>query len=112
MKVESALVKNLQTGEEILFKAKVFVVAAGAILTPQLLYASNIRPHALGKYLCEQPMTFCQIVLSTNIIDGIRASDSIEVKEYIKNNPEDPVPIPMDDPNPQVISFEFHLLAH
>lgn len=85
--------------------AKVFVVAAGAILTPQLLYASNIRPHALGRYLCEQPMAFCQIVLSSKIIDDIVSNNPDSVQQHIDNNPRDPIPIPMDDPNPQVRSI-------
>ena len=101
---------DLQTGEEICYKAKVFIVAAGAVLTPQLLYASNIRPPALGKYLCEQPMTFCQIVYSTAIINWIRSSTYHEVKQYIEENPNDPVPIPMDDPLPQVIILNWLLL--
>ena len=83
-------------------RAKFFIVAAGAILTPQLLYASGIQPHALGRYLCEQPMAFCQIVLSDKIIHDIRKSESESVKQHNAENPIDPVPIPMDDPTPQV----------
>ena len=100
--VRSALVKDLRTGKTNLIRAKVFVVAAGAILTPQLLFASNIRPHSLGRYLCEQPMAFCQIVLSTKIIDDIASNNPDSVEQHIANNPRDPIPIPMDDPNPQV----------
>ena len=96
--------RNLQTSEVILYRAKVFIVTAGAVLTPQLLYESNIRPYALGKYLCEQPMGFCQVSLSTSIIDFIKSSNSPEVNKHIEENPEDPLPIPRDDPTPQVIN--------
>ena len=97
--------RNLITGEEILLKAKIFVVAAGAVLTPQLLYASNIHPPAMGKYLCEQPMGFCQVILSTEIVEYIKTSNSAEVKQHIQENPTDPLPIPIDDPNPQVTQY-------
>ena len=107
--IRSALVKNLLTGTTNLITAKVFVVAAGAILTPQLLFASNIRPHALGRYLCEQPMAFCQIVLSHKIIDDIVSNSPDSVQQHIANNPRDPIPIPVDDPNPQVRVFQLVL---
>ena len=97
--------KSLLTGEETLYRAKVFIVAAGAVLTPQLLYASNIRPNALGKYLCEQSLGFCQVLLSPNTIKLIKASNSDDVKKHMQENPEDALPIPTDDPLPQVIEI-------
>ena len=51
--------------------AKVFVLAGGAILTPQILFNSEIEPEALGHYLCEQSIAFCQIVLKQEIVDSI-----------------------------------------
>ena len=86
--------------------ASVFVVAAGAVLTPQILHKSEIQPEALGQYLCEQPMAFCQIVLLQSIVDSIptdkRFKDKIE--DYKREHPEDPIPIPMKDPTPQVFN--------
>ena len=98
----SACVKEFQTGRIFKIKAKFFVVAAGAILTPQLLHTSQIRPPALGRYLCEQIMTFCQIVLSNTIITRIADEKSASLQQHKVKNPEDPVPIPLDDPTPQV----------
>ena len=49
-------------------------------------------------------MTFCQIVLLQSIIDEIpkdcRWKDKVE--KYQKEHPEDPIPIPMKDPQPEV----------
>ena len=85
-------------------EADTFIVACGALLTPQLLYASGIRPHALGRYLTEQPVAFCQTVLRPGLLDGIgsdaRFADRVEAHRAA--DPGDPVPIPADDPDPNV----------
>ena len=44
--------------------ARVVVVAADSLRTPQLLQASGIRPPALGRHLTEHPLTFA-VVRST-----------------------------------------------
>ena len=102
--IKYAIVKDLFKDRNVYIHASVFVVAAGAVLTPQILHKSEIQPKALGHYLCEQPMTFCQIVLLQSIVDSIpkdpRWKD--KVKRYQEAHPEDPIPIPMKDPPPQV----------
>ncbi|KAI0265047.1 pyranose 2-oxidase [Gloeopeniophorella convolvens] len=98
-----AYLRDLKDNKPIIVRAKIYVAACGAVLTPQLLYNSSIKPPALGRYLSEQSMSFCQIVLSRDIVEGIR------------NDPrwsgiigphcafwEDPIPIPYNDPEPQV----------
>jgi len=102
-----AVVKDLLEKKRYQVHAKVFVLAAGAVLTPQILFNSEAMhplPKALGHYLCEQPMAFCQIVLKQELVDSIkpRPEWKEKVDEYRDKNPEDPIPIPLDDPTPQV----------
>ena len=84
-------VENLRSGQKYRVYARAFVVACNATLTPQLLFKSGIRPAALGKYICEQPLAFCQIVLRKELVpEGEPGCD--------------PIGIPMSDPPPQVIN--------
>ena len=90
--------------------AKTFVLAAGAVLTPQILFNSGIRPKALGRYLCEQPLVFCQIVLLQSILDKIKEDYHDVIKA--SNNPEDPIPIPLRDPPPQVCNLTMYVVCN
>jgi len=83
--------------------AKLFVVCCGAALTPQLLFNSNIRPRALGHYITEQTLFFCQIVLRQNLVESVKNDPRFQdvLKKYKQKNPQDPVPIPISDPEPQ-----------
>lgn len=58
-------VRDLRTGEEHEVRARAVVVAADALRTPQLLWASGIRPDALGRYLNDQT----QVVFASRIRD-------------------------------------------
>lgn len=103
-KIEYAEVQNLKEWETLHVHANLYVVCCNAYLTPQLLWNSNIRPPALGKYLTEQPMSFCQIVLRQDLVDAVvedsRFAD--RVRAYKEQDPNDPVPIPEGEPEPQV----------
>jgi len=100
-RVDHAIVEDLMEWRTIHIHADLFIVAAGSILTPQILWNSEIRPDALGRYLTEHPMTFTQIVLRQSIIDGIR-NDSRFSDRVRKVERLDPIPIPMQDPPPMV----------
>jgi choline dehydrogenase-like flavoprotein len=59
-----------RTGESHDVRARFVVVAADALRTPQLLWASGIRPDALGRYLNDQ----AQIVFAVRIRDFVPAA--------------------------------------
>jgi pyranose oxidase len=103
-RIEYAEVRNLRDWSLLRVEADNFVVAGGAYLTPQLLYTSHIRPPALGRYLTEQPIAFCQIVLRQDLIDGLATDPRFEdqIIEFRRGHPQDPVHIPGNDPEPNV----------
>jgi pyranose oxidase len=101
--IESVEIKNLTSQEKFTFKADTYIVAAGAVLTPQILFNSGISPlpdedwkpaegikpeegvkHKLslpvGLFLTEQPIAFSQIVLKQSIIDEMK-------EEYRRSRP-------------------------
>lgn len=95
-RVAGAEVEHLPSGTRKRITADVVVVAANTLYTPQLLWKSGIRPRALGHYLNDQPMLFCQIVLRHELLGEI-------AKLWNPPPPEvDPIPIPLDDPIPNV----------
>jgi pyranose oxidase len=97
-RIASAEVEDLMHWRTIKIKADLFIIAGGSILTPQILWNSGIRPHALGRYLTEHPMTFCQVILRSELVEAIRSATS----ESPDHETNDPVPIPTHDPPPMV----------
>ncbi|QRV88045.1 GMC oxidoreductase [Ceratobasidium sp. AG-Ba] len=110
-------------------KAKYFVTAAGAVATPQILYNSGLNNFggneinaiqkspmlpALGKYITEQPMAFCQVVLKKSLVDMVPnnpwkldwwAEAYKQHQEEIRHTgSKDPLPFPRFDPEPQITS--------
>ncbi|MXS75908.1 choline dehydrogenase [Microbacterium sp. CSI-V] len=59
------VVRDLRSGEEHEVAARAVVVAADALRTPQLLWASGVRPPALGRYLNDQ----AQVVFASRLRD-------------------------------------------
>jgi pyranose oxidase len=102
--IEYAEIEDLVTGRTLRVEAETYVVACGAVLTPRLLYASGVRPPALGRYLTEQPVAFAQIVLRDDLVARIPADRRFaeRVAAHRAARPGDPVPIPPDDPDPNV----------
>ncbi|WP_047520202.1 GMC oxidoreductase [Microbacterium sp. ZOR0019] len=58
-------VNDRRSGDEHEVRARAVVIAADALRTPQILWASGIRPDALGRYLNDQT----QVVYATRIRD-------------------------------------------
>jgi pyranose oxidase len=65
---EGVQLRNLATGESYTVSAGYVVVAADALRSPQLLFASAIRPAALGKYLNDQPQVVALVKLRDDVI--------------------------------------------
>lgn len=63
-KITSAEIEHLPTQQKELIEADIVIVAADALRTPQLLWASGIRPQALGHYLNEHPFIFTFVELT------------------------------------------------
>lgn len=103
-RIEYAEIQDYADWRTVHVEADTFVLACGAVLTPQLLYASAIRPPALGRYLTEQPVAFCQVVLRDALVNGITSAPRFaeRVRAHQARNPRDPVAIPLDDPDPNV----------
>ncbi|XP_072017182.1 uncharacterized protein [Amphiura filiformis] len=103
-KIDYAIVRDLQKDQCIRVHANQFVVTAGAILTPQILFNSGIRPKALGHYLSEQPCTFTQVVLKQSLIDGVKNDPRFAqgAAEHKEKYPLDPLPFKFSDPDPQL----------
>jgi len=116
--IEGVVVDDLVHWKSRLIQAKkAYVICAGAVLTPQILFNSEITPEPLGCYLSEQPMAFCQVVLKQNLLDKLDTSPYLDrsardrVGKYRQDqidNPAtqhqvlDPIPFPMTEPEPQV----------
>ncbi|KAH7131258.1 hypothetical protein EDB81DRAFT_696586 [Dactylonectria macrodidyma] len=110
-KIESAEVKDILTNKTYSIKAKKYIICAGAVLTPGILFnsralAKRLSP-ALGKYMTEQPMAFCQVVLNKKLVDRVKKEPPLNEKwpEWISEHEDryknDPLPIPFSDPDPQ-----------
>jgi len=69
-------VEDLRTGQTSFVPADLVVVAADAFRSPQLLWASGIRPAALGRYLTEH-----HVVISTVALDGERMAELVTVEQ-------------------------------
>ncbi|ORY21517.1 hypothetical protein BCR39DRAFT_553373 [Naematelia encephala] len=98
-KASYAVCENLVTGEKILVRAKYFVVACGAILSPQLLHVSGLGNENNGRYLTDHPVAFTQVVLAEKHLDWARQNSAFDGR---LPDDSDPIPIPADEPDPQL----------
>ncbi|MET4622920.1 choline dehydrogenase-like flavoprotein [Arthrobacter sp. 2762] len=84
--VSGVRVKDIPTGTERIIQATAVAVAADPLRTPQLLFASGIRPPALGRYLNEHAFLTGQIVADLDKL-GLTLSDipRHRVDEWVLN---------------------------
>lgn len=82
-RVVGAEVEHLPTGKVETIEAKAVVVAANALQTPQLLWASGIRPDPLGRYFTEHVLVYSVVALGDEVVR--RAGIDTPVKELVKD---------------------------
>jgi pyranose oxidase len=102
-KATGVTVEDLRSHKVYSLPADLVVVAADAFRSPQLLWASGIRPRALGHFLTEHP-----VVISTVALDAVsmrRFATDEQLDEELERrsvNPADPVAavnrIPFSEP--------------
>lgn len=73
-RVSGAVIEHLPSGQREQVSASVVVIAADALRTPQLLWASSIRPSALGHYLNDHTQVMANVELSEEIVLRTRAT--------------------------------------
>jgi pyranose oxidase len=77
-RVRGAELEHLPTGDVTTVTARAVAVAADALRTPQLLWASGFRPPALGRYLNDQPQSVGAVQLDSDVIDTESANGRVE----------------------------------
>jgi choline dehydrogenase-like flavoprotein len=114
-RVTGAVLRDLRSGAEEEVRADTVVVAADALRTPQLLWASGIRPAALGRYLTEHPLLFGVVAVRPDVVpprpagtpeDPIQGIVSVGFDEerhpyhaQLMYSPVCPVPLPEGSPH-------------
>ncbi|KAF9875178.1 hypothetical protein CkaCkLH20_07444 [Colletotrichum karsti] len=107
--VELAQVEDLLENRKYGIKANKYVICAGAVLTAGILWNSGgLRETipALGRYIVDQPMSFCQVLLDQKHIDAVTHDEyqlgwKRAVTHHKGKHPNDPLPLPFNDPDPQ-----------
>ena len=97
------MVEDLRSHEVYSFDADLVVVAADAFRSPQLLWASGIRPRALGHYLTEHPVVISTVALDAESMRRFATEEELDAELARRaTNPADPVAavnrIPFSEP--------------
>ncbi len=99
-KIFGAEIEHIQSGKQETVEAKIVIVAADPLRTPQLLWASNIRPKALGHYLNEHPFVFTFVELDKDLVKKFAPNRQTAVVN--RKSPDPTVGVfwvPFDAPN-------------
>jgi pyranose oxidase len=104
-KIIGAAIEHIQSGKKETIEAKIVIVAADPLRTPQLLWASGIRPKALGHYLNEHPFVFTFVELDKDLVKNHSQNRKVEcdpsqIENRKSNDPTVGVFwVPFDAPN-------------
>ena len=103
-RVTGVTIEDLRTRETSFVPADLVVVAADAFRSPQLLWASGIRPTALGHYLTEHPVVICTVALDEQRMRRFATEEQLDEELARRStNPADPVAavnrIPFSEPD-------------
>lgn len=146
VEVRDLLAKRSGRGQQqdTYIKAKIYVTAAGAVANPQILFNSGFNNFTgepikigneeilplmpnLGRYITEQPMAFCQVVLRQELVESVKNNPygldwwkkayERHQEEQAGNPNKDPLPFPTRDPEPQITSpvtdkYRWHTQIH
>jgi choline dehydrogenase-like flavoprotein len=85
-RVVAAEVEHRPTGRRERVEARTFFVAGDALRTPQLLWASGIRPPALGRYLNDHTQVICGVRLDPTLVrrdDGVDSARRGEIDPIV-----------------------------
>lgn len=102
-RVTGVTIEDLRTHETSVFAADAVVLAADAFRSPQLLWASGIRPTALGRYLTEHPVVISTVALDPEKMERFATEADLAAEKSRRSvNPIDPVAavnrIPFSEP--------------
>ncbi len=74
--ISGVQIEHLPSGNIETIEANIVIVVADALRTPQLLWASEIRPKAMGHYLNEHPFVFTFVELKEDLVNEIRRMEN------------------------------------
>lgn len=100
LSITGAEIEHLQSREKETIEAKIVIVAADPLRTPQLLWASGIRPKALGHYLNEHPFVFTFVELDKDLVSKFAPNSQLSAAS--RKSPDPTVGVfwvPFDAPN-------------
>jgi choline dehydrogenase-like flavoprotein len=86
-RVHGAELEHRPSGTVYRVRAGAVVVAADTLRTPRLLWASGIRPAALGRYLNDQPMIVATVAVDPGLVGEdfwARTPESTEANDHLR----------------------------